>query len=88
MTDADLISKLDTLLKDIKAEESEVDYILTVLVNKIRKDKSKKNTISKYIKRYEKTFELWDQDSREMVQEREPDPSLIQAYESLSSPEL
>lgn len=23
-----------------------------------------------------------------MVQEREPDPSLIQAYESLSSPEL
>lgn len=88
VTDADLISKLDTLLKDIKAEESEVDYILTVLVNKIRKDKSKKNTISKYIKRYEKTFELWDQDSREMVQEREPDPSLIQAYESLSSPEL
>lgn len=86
--DAELISKLDTLLKDIKAEESEVDYILTVLVNKIRKDESKKNTISEYIKRYEKTFELWDQDSREMVQEREPDPSLIQAYESLSSPEL
>ena len=88
VTDADLISKLDTLLKDIKAEEWEVDYILTALVNKIRKDESKKNTISEYIKRYEKTFELWDQNSREMVQEREPNPSLIQAYESLSSPEL
>lgn len=88
VTDVDLISKLDTLLKDIKAEEWEVDYILTALVNKIRKDESKKNTISEYIKRYEKTFELWDQNSREMVQEREPNPSLIQAYESLSSPEL
>ena len=88
VTDADLISKLDTLLKDIKAEEWEVDYILTALVNKIRKDESKKDTISEYIKRYEKTFELWDQNSREMVQEREPNPSLIQAYESLSSPEL
>ena len=88
VTDADLISKLDTLLKDIKAEEWEVDYILTALVNKIRKDESKKNTISEYIKRYKKTFELWDQNSREMVQEREPNPSLIQAYESLSSPEL
>ena len=75
-------------MKDIKAEEWEVDYILTALVNKIRKDESKKNTISEYIKRYEKTFELWDQNSIEMVQEREPDPSLIQAYESLSSPEL
>lgn len=88
VTDADLISKLDTLLKDIKAEEWEVDYILTALVNKIRKDESKTHTISEYIKRYEKTFELWDQNSIEMVQEREPDPSLIQAYESLSSPEL
>lgn len=88
VTDADLISKLDTLLKDIKAEEWEVDNILTALVNKIRKDESKKNTISEYIKRYEKTFELWDQNSREMVQEREPNPLLIQAYESLSSPEL
>ena len=88
VTDVDLISKLDTLLKDIKAEEWEVDYILTALVNKIRKDESKKNTISEYIKRYEKTFELWDQNSIEMVQEREPNSSLIQAYESLSSPEL
>ncbi|WP_455098201.1 NACHT domain-containing protein [Prevotella jejuni] len=88
LIDADLISKLDTLLKDIKVEEWEVDYILTVLVNKIRKDESKKNTISEYIKRYEKTFELWDQNSRKMVQEREPNPSLIQAYQSLSSPEL
>lgn len=88
VTDADLISKLDTLLRDIKAEEWEVDYILTALVNKIRKDESKKNTISEYIKRYEKNFELWDQNSRKMVQEREPNPSLIQAYESLSSPEL
>ena len=88
LIDADLISKLDTLLKDIKAEEWEVDYILTALVNKIRKDESKKNTISEYIKRYEKTFELWDQNSIEIVQEREPDPSLIQAYKSLSSPEL
>ena len=88
VTDADLISKLDTLLRDIKVEEWEVDYILTALVNKIRKDESKKNTIYEYIKRYEKTFELWDQNSIEMVQEREPDPSLIQAYESLSSPEL
>lgn len=88
LIDADLISKLDTLLRDIKVEEWEVDYILTALVNKIRKDESKKNTISEYIKRYKKNFELWDQNSIEMVQEKEPDPSLIQAYESLSSPEL
>lgn len=88
VTDVDLISKLDALLKDIKADEWEVDYILTALVNIIRKDESKKVTISEYIKRYEKTFEQWDQNSIEMAQERKPNPSLIQAYESLSNPKL
>ena len=88
LVDLVLLSKLEKLLKDTKAEKWEVDYILTALVNIIRKDESKKVTISEYIKRYEKTFEQWDQNSREMVQEREPNPSLMQAYESLSSPKL
>ena len=88
LIDADLLSKLEKLLNDIDAEKWNKDNILIYLINKIRKDESKKCTISDYIKRYENTFELWDQNSIEMVQEREPNPLLIQAYESLSSPEL
>lgn len=88
LIDADLLSKLEKLLNDIDAEKWNKDNILITLINKIREDESKKDTISEYIKRYEKTFERWDQNSREMVQEREPNPSLMQAYESLSSPEL
>lgn len=83
--DADLLSKLDKLLKKIKAEKWEVDNILITLINKIRNDESKNNTISKYIKRYERTFEQWDKNSREIEQERKPNQSLIEAYQKLSN---
>lgn len=88
LVDVELLSTLDELFKRKKVEQWVVDSIFTTLINKIRKDESKQNTVADYIKRYEKTFEQWDKNSREMGQEREPNPSLIKAYQKLSNPEL
>ena len=84
----ELLSTLDEFFKREKVEQWVVDSILTTLINKIRKDESKQNTVAEYIKRYEETFEQWDRSSREMEQERETNPSLIKAYQKLSNPEL
>jgi len=88
LVDVELLSTLDELFKRKKVEQWVVDSIFTTLINKIRKDESKQNTVADYIKRYEKTFEQWDKNSREMEQERELTPSLIKAYQKLSNPEL
>ncbi|WP_455092480.1 hypothetical protein [Prevotella jejuni] len=88
LIDADLLSKLEKLLNDIDAEKWNKDNILTYLINKIRKDESKKCTISDYIKRYENTFEQWDKNSNEMKQERDYAPSLSKAYQRLSKQEI
>lgn len=87
LIDADLLSKLEKLLNDIDAEKWNKDNILIYLINKIRKDESKKCTISDYIKRYENTFEQWDKNSNEMKQERDYAPSLSKAYQRLSKQE-
>ena len=88
LVDVELLSTLDELFKRKEVEQWVVDCIFTTLINKIRKDESKQNTVADYIKRYEKTFEQWDKNSREMEQERELTPSLIKAYQKLSNPEL
>ncbi len=87
LIDADLLSKLEKLLNDIDAEKWNKDNILIYLINKIRKDESKKCNISDYIKRYENTFEQWDKNSNEMKQERDYAPSLSKAYQRLSKQE-
>ena len=87
LIDADLLSKLEKLLNDIDVEKWNKDNILIYLINKIRKDESKKCTISDYIKRYENTFEQWDKNSNEMKQERDYTPSLSKAYQRLSKQE-
>lgn len=87
LIDADLLSKLEKLLNDIDAEKWNKDNILIYLINKIRKDESKKCTMSDYIKRYENTFEQWDKNSNEMKQERDYAPSLSKAYQRLSKQE-
>ena len=87
LIDADLLSKLEKLLNDIDAKKWNKDNILIYLINKIRKDESKKCTISDYIKRYENTFEQWDKNSNEMKQERDYAPSLSKAYQRLSKQE-
>lgn len=87
MVDAVLLSKLENLLTDTKAEKWRVDNILLFLTNKIRKDESKKYTIFEYIKRYKETFERWDKNLNEMKQEIEHKPLLSKAYHNLSNPE-
>ena len=88
IVDAVLLSKLDKLLKDAKAEEWRVANILVSLINKIRKDESKKSTISAYINRYKETFERWDRNLKEMKQKKAHNPLLSEAYLSLSNPKM
>lgn len=88
IVDAVLLSKLDKLLKDAKAEEWRVENILVSLINKIRKDESKKSTISAYINRYKETFERWDRNLIEMKQKKAHNPLLSEAYLSLSNPKM
>lgn len=86
--DAELISSVDKLLQESKSEKWLLDFILTILINKIRNDEDKKDSVSEYISRYEKTFEQWDKNSEEEAKRRLNNPILNRAYQSLSVPEI
>ena len=86
--DAELISSVDKLLQESKSEKWLLDIILTFLINKIRNNVDKKDSVSEYISRYEKTFEQWDKNSEEEAKRRQNNPILIRAYQSLSVPEI
>ena len=86
--DAGLITALDKLLQESKTEKWLSDFILTSLVNKIRKDKIKKVTVAEYISRYAETFDRWDKNSEEEEKRRLNNPTRIEAYQSLSDPDI
>lgn len=86
LIDAELISALDKLLKESKVEKRYVDYILTSLINKIRKDEVKSASISGYISRYAETFAQWDKNSEKDAKRRQDDSSFIFDYQSLTDP--
>ena len=85
--DINLVEAIEKLLYALHIDGWRVDRVLINLINQIRKDESKKATASKYITRYAKTFESWDNNS---VEERngQKDQSLIYAYNSLSNTDL
>lgn len=86
LIDAELLHTIDELLHNFNAEEWLIDDILRNLTNKIRKDESKKDTISDYIKRYAKIFEKWDRNSIKETKYAVENPQLIEAYQILSDP--
>lgn len=88
LIDAEFISALDKLLKESKVEKRYVDYILTTLINKIRKDEVKSASISDYISRYAETFTQWDKNSENDAKRRQDESSLILDYQSLSNPKV
>lgn len=63
LIDIELISSLDKSLSEAHVEPWYINDILTNLINKIRNDKDKKDSIAEYVERYAETFERWDQES-------------------------
>ena len=88
IVDAELIIALDKLLQESKTERWLSDFILTSLVNKIRKDEVKKATVAEYISRYAETFDSWDKNSEEEKKRILNNPTRIKAYQSLSDSDI
>lgn len=84
LIDAELLHSIDVLLHNFNVGEWCIDDILRNLTNKIRKNESKKDTISDYIKRYEKIFEKWDKDSEIKANSKYGNLDCIEAYNNLS----
>ena len=88
IVDAELIMALDKLLQESKTEKWLSNFILTSLVNKIRKDEAKKASVSDYISRYAETFDQWHKNSEEEEKRRLNNPTRIKAYQSLSDSDI
>lgn len=90
LIDIELISSLDKSLSEAHVEPWYINDILTNLINKIRNDVNKKDSIVEYIERYAETFERWDQESSKTDGRKVNynDQQLIKIYENLSDPEV
>lgn len=88
--DIELISSLNNSLLGAKIEDWRIERILINLINKIRNDANKKDSIVEYIERYAETFKRWDQESSETEDKKVNyhDQQLIKIYETLSDPEV
>ena len=90
LIDIELISSLDKSLSEAHVEPWYINDVLTNLINKIRNDKDKKDSITEYVERYAEIFERWDKDSSK-TEDKEVnyhDQQLIKIYKSLSDPEV
>lgn len=86
LIDIELISSLDKLLSEVHVEPWYINDILINLINKIRNDKNKKDSITEYIKRYADTFKRRDEESIKTGNKKTDshNQQLIKAYEVLS----
>lgn len=60
LIDVTMIRAVENVLSSIGADEWVKDKCIITLVNKIRKDESKKDDISKYLSKFADTFSRWD----------------------------
>lgn len=90
LIDITLISSLEKSLLEAHVEPWYINDILTNLLNKIRNDANKKDSIVEYIERYAETFKRWDQESSKTEDKKVNyhDQQLIKIYETLSDPEV
>ena len=90
LIDIELISSLKNSLLGAKIEDWRIERILINLIDKIRNDANKKDSIVEYIERYAETFKRWDQESSETEDKKVNyhDQQLIKIYETLSDPEV
>lgn len=70
LIDIELLSSLEMLMREAKLETWQIDNSLSALVNKIRNDKDKTESITRYIKRYENIFERWDKESQKLEENK------------------
>ena len=88
LVDIELLLSLDKLLSNVWTETWHVDDVLITLINKIRNDKNKRDSIADYLGRYAETFERWDKESSK-TKNAGVNPhyqQLIKAYDILSDP--
>lgn len=90
LIDIELISSLDKLLPEAHVEPCYINDILANLVNKIRNNKDKEESITEYVERYAGTFERWDKESSKTEDKgiNSHDQQLVKIYEILSDPEV
>lgn len=86
LIDIELISSLDKSLSEAHVEPWYINDILTNLINKIRNDKDKKDSIAEYVEHYADTFKRWDEESIKTGNKKTDSHKqlLIKAYEVLS----
>lgn len=86
LIDIELISSLDKSLSEAHVEPWYINDILTNLINKIRNDKDKKDSIAEYVEHYADTFKRWDEESIKTGNKKTDshNQQLIKAYEVLS----
>lgn len=86
LIDIELISSLDKSLSEAHVEPWYINDILTNLINKIRNDKDKKDSIAEYVEHYADTFKRWDEESIKTGNKKTDSHNqlLIKAYEVLS----
>ena len=90
LVDAELISAIDKHLSNINICQRYKDSMLITLTSKIRNIENKKDSISEYIKRYDKTFEQWDKEATKIEKNNveEQNQRLTKYYESLTDPKV
>lgn len=84
LIDLELISALDKLLSKSEMGIQQKDSCLIMLINKIRNDANKKDSISEYIVRYSETFEQWDKNALEEAKIKHNNASLDIEYNRLT----
>ncbi|MBO5058116.1 MAG: ATP-binding protein [Prevotella sp.] len=84
LIDLELISALEKLLSKSEMEKWQKDSCLIMLINKIRNDANKKDSISEYIARYSETFEQWDKNALEKAKNKHNNSSLDTEYNCLT----
>lgn len=90
LIDIELVSSLEVLLLEANKESWIIDYILSILIYKVKNDENKRDSIFEYIERYKDTFERWDKESSEVEDEKvnSQNQRLVKAYKCLSTPNV
>lgn len=84
LIDAVLIKEVEDILSKIDATEWIKDNCIINLVNKIRKDENKKDSISEYISKYKETFDRWDKSPKKVDRNTEIQRKLDEQYKILT----
>lgn len=84
LIDAELIKATENAFSSIEADEWQKDNCIITLVNKIRNDESKKDSVSNYLLKYAETFRRWDNNAAKDARNNDWQNELDQIYKLLN----